>query len=261
MQTLPSTEPGSVQATGLRNVFFVLGMPPGQGVGGGPPVQGWCLATDAKQRTGCGSGVEGTLIGCHQPDPYSYPKAFPLGLAQTCSKRPFINNASLKTRALSPPLQPWGLREGLGSLPAPGCPQTWGWGVGRRCCYPLLPARSPAQSFHRPQPPRLPTLLSLNPFLRGKEGRRSLFSREAWEASGWAGGTERKAGSLKPYPLSPHPTAPPSLSLPLGKGECGRRLTLTPEFWLWAQNSSGRQRFPRPSPPPSPPPPSSFRAP
>ena len=62
MQTLPSTEPGSVQATGLQNVFFVLGMPPGQGVGGGPP---------AKQRTGCVSGVEGTLRGCHQPDPHS----------------------------------------------------------------------------------------------------------------------------------------------------------------------------------------------
>ena len=40
MQTLPSTEPGSVQATGLQNVFFVLGMPPGQGVGGGPPSPG-----------------------------------------------------------------------------------------------------------------------------------------------------------------------------------------------------------------------------
>lgn len=33
---VPSTEPGSVQATGLHKVFFVLGMPLGSGVGGGP---------------------------------------------------------------------------------------------------------------------------------------------------------------------------------------------------------------------------------
>lgn len=36
MQTVPSTEQGSVQATGLHKVFFVLETPPGPGVGGGP---------------------------------------------------------------------------------------------------------------------------------------------------------------------------------------------------------------------------------
>lgn len=47
MQTLPSTEPGSVQATGLHKVFFVPLMPPEKDVGGSPPVQGWSLTTEA----------------------------------------------------------------------------------------------------------------------------------------------------------------------------------------------------------------------
>lgn len=86
-------------------MFLVLGMPPGQGVGGSPPVQGWPLTTAAQQLAGCGSRIEGPLRGCHQP---TLTPSLPFWPSPNLLKRAFVNNAA----TLRPP-------ENSGALPTP----------------------------------------------------------------------------------------------------------------------------------------------